>query len=76
MDTVFKELSRLDETGNFGVLLTIIFVFLLYVIAIILAKKADRKDQAKVTMIFMNVFSLSSSNTILRLFENLDNFIP
>ena len=49
MDTVFKELSRLDETGNFGVLLTIIFVFLFYIIAIVLAKKADRKDQAKVT---------------------------
>ena len=48
MDTVFKELSRLDETGNFGVLLTIIFVFLLYVIGIILAKRADRKDQFKV----------------------------
>ena len=48
MDTVFKELSRLDETGNVGVLLTIIFVFLLYVIAIILAKRADRRDQAKV----------------------------
>ena len=48
MDTVFKELSRLDETGNFGVLLTIIFVFLLYIIAIILAKRADRRDQAKV----------------------------
>ncbi|XP_078349636.1 LOW QUALITY PROTEIN: polycystin-1-like protein 2 [Oculina patagonica] len=47
MDTVFKELSRLDETGNFGVLLTIIFVFLLYFIAIVFAKRADRKDQAK-----------------------------
>lgn len=48
MDKVFKELSRLDETGNFGVLLTIIFVFLLYVIAIVFAKRADRRDQAKV----------------------------
>ena len=48
MDTVFKELTRLDETGNFGVLLTIIFVFLLYVIAIILAKRADRRDQSNV----------------------------
>ena len=48
MDTVFKELTRLDETGNFGFLLTIIFVFLLYVIAIILAKRADGRDQSKV----------------------------
>lgn len=48
MDKVFKELRRLDETGNFGVLLTIIFVFLMYVVAIVLATRADRKDQAKV----------------------------
>ena len=59
MGTVFKELSRLDETGNFGVLLTIIFVFLFYIIAIVLAKKADRKDQAKVTT------TLKSSKTSL-----------
>jgi len=77
MDTVFKELSRLDETGNFGVLLTVIFVFLLYLMAIVVAKRADRRDQAKVTRsskIFKN-FSLSSSNTILRSYECLENFI-
>ena len=68
MDTVFKELSRLDETGNFGVLLTIIFVFLFFIIAIVLARRADRRDQAKVTTsfkIFKNS-SLSNSNIILR----------
>ena len=48
MDVVFKELGRLDETGNFGVLLTIIFVYVLYFLAIVLAKRADRKDQDKV----------------------------
>ena len=50
MGTVFKELSRLGETGNFSVLLTIIFVFLFYIIAVVLAKRADRRDQAKVTI--------------------------
>ena len=68
MDTVFKELSRLDESGNFGVLLTIIFVFLFYIIAIVLAKRADRRDQAKVTTSF-KIFKKSSpscSNTIHR----------
>jgi len=73
MDTVFKELSRLDETGNFGVLLTIIFVLCLYLMAIVLAKGADRKDQAKVTAgskIFKHFFSLSSSSTIISSFES------
>ena len=40
---------RLDETGNVSVLLTIIFMFALYVLAIILARRADRKDHEKVT---------------------------
>ena len=73
MDTVFKELSRLDETGNFGVLLTIIFVFCMYLMAIVLAKGADRKDQTKVTTsskIFKHFFSLSSSSTIISSFES------
>ena len=48
MDVVFKELSRLHETGNFSVLLTIVFMFTLYVLAILLAKRADRRDNNKV----------------------------
>ena len=48
MDVVFKELARLHETGNFGVLLTIIFVYVLYFFAVVLAKRADRRDQDKV----------------------------
>ena len=74
MDTVFKELSRLDETGNFGVLVTIIFVFCMYLMAIVLANGADRKDQTKVTSSKLS-FSLSSSSTTLSSFESLDNFI-
>lgn len=49
LNVVFKELMRLDETGNVSVLLTIIFMFALYVLAIILARRADRKDHEKVT---------------------------
>ena len=48
MDTVFKELSRLDETDNFSVLLAIILTFMLYCIAFVFAKRADRRDLAKV----------------------------
>ena len=77
MDTVFKELSRLDETGNFSVLLTIIFVFLFYIIALVLANRTDRIDQAKVTISsnIFKVFSLLSPNTTLRSFACLDNFM-
>lgn len=49
LNVVFKELMRLDETGNISVLLTIIFMFALYVLAIILARRADKKDHEKVT---------------------------
>lgn len=49
LNVVFKELMRLDETGNISVLLTLIFMFALYVLAIILARRADRKDHEKVT---------------------------
>ena len=49
LSVVFKELMRLDETGNISVLLTIIVMFSLYVLAIILARRADRKDHDKVT---------------------------
>ena len=59
MDVVFKELSRLHETGNFGVLLTIIFVFALYILAIVLAKRADRRDQDKVKKsVLKNIYRL------------------
>lgn len=49
LNVVFEELMRLDETGNISVLLTIIFMFALYVLAIILARRADKKDHEKVT---------------------------
>ena len=64
MDKVFKELSRLDETGNFGVLLTIIFVFFMYIVAIVLAIRADRKDQTKV--------GISSTSPSLSLHNHLN----
>lgn len=51
LNVVFKELMRLDETGNISVLLTIIFMFALYVLTIILARRADRKDHEKVTVL-------------------------
>ena len=47
-DVVFTELGRLDQTGNVAVLCTIIIVLLLYLLVVIFARKADKRDQAKV----------------------------
>jgi len=47
-DVVFNELTRLHETGNIAVLSTIIAALLLYVLVIIVARRADKRDRAKV----------------------------
>ena len=47
-DKVFMELSRLGETGNVAVLATIISIFLLYIIAVVLARRGDKRDELKV----------------------------
>ena len=47
-DVVFTELLRLQETGNFAVLGTIIAALLLYVLVVIFARRADKRDKAKV----------------------------
>ena len=47
-DVVFTELGRLDQTGNIAVLYAIIIVLLLYLLVVIFARKADKRDQAKV----------------------------
>ena len=50
-DVVFTELQQIHETGNVAVLCTIIATMLLYLLVCIFARKADKKDQAKVKMI-------------------------
>ena len=47
-DVVFYELTRLHETGNVAVLVTIIAVLLLYFLVVVFARKYDRQDKAKV----------------------------
>ena len=47
-DVVFNELTRLHETGNIGVLSTIITVLLLYLLVVVFARRADKRDKAKV----------------------------
>lgn len=46
-DVVFAELGRLDQTGNIAVLSAVIIVLLLYLLVVIFARKADKRDKAK-----------------------------
>ena len=47
-DVVFNELTRLHETGNIGVLSAIVTVLLLYLLVVVFARRADKRDKAKV----------------------------
>ena len=47
-DVVFNELTRLDQTNNIAVLSAIIVVLLLYLLVVIFARRADKRDKAKV----------------------------
>ena len=47
-DVVFNELTRLQETGNIGVLSAIVTVLLLYLLVVVFARRADKRDKAKV----------------------------
>ena len=50
-DKVFTEFSRLSESGNISVLVTIACVFLTYFIVLVFARRADRKDERNVSII-------------------------
>ncbi|XP_022810198.1 uncharacterized protein LOC111347198 [Stylophora pistillata] len=47
-DKVFTEFARLSESGNISVLVTIACAFLIYFVAVILAWRADRRDESKI----------------------------
>mgnify|MGYP006964516693 FL=1 len=68
-NVVFNELTRIHETGNVAVLCTIIAALLLYFLVCVFARRADKKDRAKVRM---NYFCLQLRSflqqIILRLF--------
>ncbi|XP_078351938.1 LOW QUALITY PROTEIN: polycystin-1-like protein 2 [Oculina patagonica] len=48
-DKVFTEFTRLGETGNISVLVTIACAFLLYFVVLIFARRADKRDQDKIS---------------------------
>ena len=45
---VFTEFTRLGETGNIAVLVTVGSVFLIYFILLVFARRADKRDENKV----------------------------
>lgn len=47
-DKVFTEFTRLGETGNIAVLVTVTSVFLVYLLLVVFARRADKRDEKKV----------------------------
>ena len=47
-DKVFAEFGNLAESGNISVLVTICCTFLLYIVLIVFARRADNRDESKV----------------------------
>ncbi|KAL9954033.1 hypothetical protein ACROYT_G041521 [Oculina patagonica] len=48
-DKVFTEFTKLGETGNISVLVTIACAFLLYFVVLIFARRADKRDENKIS---------------------------
>ena len=47
-DVGYTEMNRLDQTGNIAVLSAIIALLLLYLLVVIFARRADKRDISKV----------------------------
>ena len=47
-DKVFNEFTRLSETGNVAVIVAVSFVFGLYLLLLLCARKYDKLDYLKV----------------------------
>ena len=48
-DKVFTEFANLAESGNISVLVTIVCAFLLYFVVLVFARRADKRDDDKVS---------------------------
>lgn len=62
-DKVFVEFTRLSETGNVAILATIVFVFILYFVTIIFARRADNRDQNRVSTLGQTLVQGSTGGT-------------
>lgn len=54
-DKVFAEFGKLGETGNFVVLSFVCMVFGLYAIGLVIARRADKKDNYQVNLTYGHV---------------------
>lgn len=54
-DKVFAEFGKLGETGNFVVLSFVCIVFGLYAIGLVIARRADKKDNYEVNLTYGHV---------------------
>jgi len=50
-DKVWAEFGNLAESGNFVVLATVCSIFGLYIVGLVFARKADKKDERKVGLL-------------------------
>jgi hypothetical protein len=53
-DEVFAGFANLGETGNFSVLFTVCGLFLLYALAVVFARKADKRDVLLVCIVLLH----------------------
>ena len=49
IDQVMLGFSSIGKTGNVGVLIAVGVFFMLYILGVVLARRADRRDKQQVT---------------------------
>ena len=65
-DRVVVEFMLLHDTGNIAVIVTVSTIFLFYLIVIVVARKADKRDQKNVS-IFNDVMKSDRSEIMVEL---------
>lgn len=48
-EKVWTEFKRIADSGNFVVLSTVLFIFGVYLLGLVAARRADKKDSLKVS---------------------------
>ena len=48
-DKVLVEFKKLEETGNVAVIVTVVVAFLVYLLVLVLARRADKRDAVTVS---------------------------
>jgi len=78
-DKVFLEFTRLGESGNISVLVTVASGFLFYFVVLIFARRADKRDKNKVcialTVILFFSYPGKSSHSVHMYLFRAQNFL-